>query len=317
MQETVIVTGGAGFIGSHIVDELVKQNYSVKVIDDFSFGKEEFLAHHKDAIKVVRGNILDLGLLQKEFKKGDFVLHLAALRSVGESVKHPKSYNDVNINGTLNVLTAARDNEIRRMVLASSSSVYGDSERFPSVETLEPKPVSPYALSKLCQEHYSRIFFKLFGLSAVNLRYFNVFGPRQSSEGSYAGVISKFARDALTEKPSTILGDGLQSRDFTFVSDVVQANLAAMRSNKGAGEVFNVSAGKSISILHVHSLIQKLLKKKIFPIFAASRPGDVRKSQGDPQKAKETFGFACRVPFEEGLARTVDWFQKQDLGRTR
>ena len=307
----VVVTGGAGFIGSHIVDKLVELGAEVTVIDDLSEGKLENLSAVKDKIKFVKGNILDIDLLKKEFKDADFVSHQAARRSVPESVKNPDPYNEINITGHLRVLQAARDCGVKRLTFSSSSSVYGESKTFPQKETDLPIPISPYAITKLTGEHYCRIFYELYGLEAVNLRYFNVFGPRQDPHSQYASVIPKFILAVLNKKQPTIYWDGEQSRDFTYVQNNAIANVLAFTTReKVGGETINVCAGKGVTVNEILRQINDYLGTDMKTKHEPRRPGDVRHTKGATEKAKKLLGYETKVNFEEGLKKTIEWFKE-------
>ncbi len=310
--EKVLVTGGAGFIGSHIVEALVEKGFEVKVIDNLSFGKKENLASVMKKIEFKKADITDFGKIEKEFAGIDYVLHLAALRSVIESTKRPNDYNLVNINGTINVLEAAKRNGVKRVVFTSSSSVYGNTEKLPETESDAPNPLCPYALTKLVGEYYCKMYSGLFGLETVSLRYFNVFGSRQDPKSQYACVIPLFALALLENKQPVIFGNGLQSRDFTFVQNIVEANLAAMKANAKnvVGETFNIARGEATTVLDLFKKIRALLEKNIEPRFLPARPGEARRTLADPAKAKKLMEFECRVSFDEGLKQTVEWYKK-------
>jgi nucleoside-diphosphate-sugar epimerase len=303
-----IITGGAGFIGSNIARELVRRGETVKVIDNLSTGFSKNLKDIKDNITFVKGDIRNLALLEKEFKGFDFVLHQAALRSVPKSFDRPKDFNNVNINGTLAVLEAAVKNKIKRVVMASSSSVYGDAKVFPLKETMATDPVSPYALTKLTNEYYCRIFSETYGLSTVCLRYFNVFGPYQSLESEYAVVIPKFISLMSEGKRPTVHGDGTQSRDFSYIDNVVLANILAATQGKITHEVFNVANGKEHSLLDMIKELNKIFKTEIKPTFLPKRQGDINRTIADISKAKKLINYKPKVEFTDGLAKTVDWF---------
>ncbi|MFH1245969.1 MAG: SDR family oxidoreductase [Candidatus Omnitrophota bacterium] len=305
-----LVTGGAGFIGSHIVAALLKKGEKVRVIDNFSTGKEENLSAVLDKIELITGDIRDLALLKKTVKGVDYILHQAALRSVPKSIDDPLSYNEVNVTGTLNVLLAAREAGVRRVVFASSSSVYGDTKVFPERETWVPAPISPYAASKLAGEHYCQVASAIYGLETVSLRYFNVFGPRQSLESQYAVVVPKFIMNMLNNKPAPVHGDGRQSRDFTYIDNVVEANMLAAVTPGVSGEVFNIACGKDYTILDLAGILNKIMNKNISPEFIASRPGDVRCTLADISKARRLLKLEVKVNFEEGLRTSVDWFNQ-------
>jgi UDP-glucose 4-epimerase len=309
MGQSYLVTGGAGFIGSHICERLVREGHRVRVLDDFSSGKEENLKEFISELEVVRGDIRDAKLVSEATKGVDIVLHQAALGSVPRSVADPLSTHQVNITGTLNVLLAARDAGARRVVSASSSSVYGETPVLPKHEQMMPQPLSPYALSKLTGEHYIRVFKHVYGLEAVALRYFNIFGPRQDPESQYAAVIPKFVTALLAGNRPTIYGDGNQSRDFTFVENVVNANLNAAEADGVAGRAFNVGCGGRYTLLELLSQLKRILGSDIEPIHEPARAGDVRDSQAAIEYAEKQLGYRVSVGFEEGLSRTVDWYR--------
>ena len=305
-----MVTGGAGFIGSHIVEALVKEGYAVKVIDNLSFGKCENLASVIKSIDFVKADITNFTRIEKEFRDIDFVLHLAALRSVIDSINRPNDYNNVNINGTINVLDAAKKHKIKRVVFTSSSSVYGNTEKLPEAESDAPNPLCPYALTKLVGEYYCRMYSQLFGLETVSLRYFNVFGARQDPKSQYACVVPLFVLALLQNKQPIIFGDGLQSRDFTFVQNIAEANVAAMRAEGVSGETFNIARGEAVTVLDLFKKMRDLLGKNIEPKLVPARAGEARHTLADPRKAKEKMGFECRVSFDEGLKQSVEWYKQ-------
>ncbi len=308
-----LVTGGAGFIGSHLAETLAKQGHNVTVVDNLFDGKRENLSSVMDSIEFIEGDIRDKQVMGRACKGADFILHQAARRSVPASLKDPFEYNDVNINGTLNILEAARRNDVRRVLLASSSSVYGDVKEFPEKESFRPDPRSPYALTKLAGEHYLSIYWKLYGLETVSLRYFNVFGPRQDPNSQYAVVMPLFIKAVSEGNQPKIFGDGEQSRDFTYIANVVEGNLKACAApkEKAAGEVFNIADGNSISVNEIAGKIIEMLGKEIKPVHAEERPGDVMKTQADNTKAKKLLGYKGDVSFDDGLRRTVEWFSKE------
>jgi len=305
-----LVTGGAGFIGSHITEALLKKGNFVRVLDNFSSGRKENLARSINNIELVRGDIRDKGTCLKATKGIDFILHQAALRSVPKSMKNPLEYNEVNINGLVNMLEASLANKAKRFVFASSSSVYGDTDKFPEKEGFLPCPISPYALTKLAGEYYCKIFSANYGLATVALRYFNVFGPRQSVDDEYAVVVPKFITCILKGESPPIYGTGKQSRDFTYISNVVQANLLAAKSNL-SGEVFNVAGGKDFTILELARILNRIMKKDIKPVFLNKRSGDVFKTEADLSRAKKMLGFIPEIDFVEGLRLTVEYFEKR------
>jgi nucleoside-diphosphate-sugar epimerase len=305
-NDVYLVTGGAGFIGSHIVHELVAREKDVVVVDNFFSGSRDNLTAVMDKIELVEGDIRDAAIMNKLCKKADIILHQAALRSVPRSVDNPTATNDVNINGTLNVLIAARDNNIKRVVYASSSSAYGDTKALPKQESQRPLPISPYAVSKLTGEHYCRAFSHTFGLETVALRYFNVFGPRQSPESKYAAVVPIFIKQALNDEPLTIHGDGKQSRDFTYVKNVVNGNLLAATAKDVSGEVFNIACNNRYSVLDIAGAILKNLGKEVPLKHLPPRAGDVEHTQADISKAQKLLGYKVEVGFKEGMKRTVE-----------
>jgi nucleoside-diphosphate-sugar epimerase len=322
-----LVTGGAGFIGSHIVETLLKSGHSVVVLDNFSSGKEENLAFTKDytlnanRYTLIKGDIRDKSTCDRACKNIDAILHQAALRSVPKSMSTPHEYNAVNIDGTLNMLEAARDNKVKRFVFASSSSVYGDTDKFPQKEDAYPVLISPYALSKLAGEYYCRIFSEHFSVETVCLRYFNVFGPRQALDDEYAVVIPKFIHCILHDEQPPIFGTGKQSRDFTYIDNVVQANILAATkvllnatrytlNAKKFHDVFNVANGRDNTVLYLVDALNKIIGKTIKPKFLPVRPGDVFRTCADISKIKKVLGFKPKVNFEEGLKKTVDWFRR-------
>ena len=306
-----LVTGGAGFIGSHIVERLVGMGESVRVLDNFSSGGLENLRALMDKIDLVFGDLLDQAVVQKAMEGVDVVFHEAALRSVPFSVENPALVNRVNVEGTVNVLIAARDAGVRRVIYASSSSAYGNTKVLPKSEQQLPSPVSPYAVSKLTGEYYSKVFTELYGLETVSLRYFNVFGPRQDPTSQYASVIPRFIRWANRGDPLEVHGDGLQSRDFTYIDNVVSANLLAAHSWEGIGGVFNVGQGKAYTLLDLVELLQEILGRELHLLHTADRPGDVRHTLADISQTNLCLGYQPQVSFEEGLARTVKYFSSQ------
>ncbi|MCX5686468.1 MAG: SDR family oxidoreductase [Candidatus Omnitrophica bacterium] len=306
-----LVTGGAGFIGSNIVEELVRRGQSVRILDNFITGKRENIEPFLNKIELIEGDIRDRKALDSALKGIDFVIHQAALRSVAKSVEDPFMTNDVNVFGTLNLLVAAKDAGVKRVVYASSSSAYGDVKKFPQKETDYASPISPYGVSKLAAENYCVTFAKTFGLETVSLRYFNVFGPRQNPESKYSAVIPMFISKMLKGESPTVEWDGKQSRDFTFVSNVVEANLNAAVTPGISGEVFNVACGTTTSIMDIVKELNKILEADIKPVFGAKRPGDVRKSYADISKMKRLLKIKKIVKFEEGLKITMSWFKNK------
>ena len=299
--QCVCVTGGSGFIGSHLAEVLSKHN-EVRVIDDFSTGKRENLKGLE--VQLTRGSILDPELLQEIFEGVDYVFHEAALPSVQGSLKDPVSSNVVNVDGTLNVLVAARDARVKKLVFASSSSVYGDSPTLPKVETLPPMPLSPYAVSKLTGEHYCRVFWAEYGLPTVALRYFNVYGPRQNLELQYAAVIPNFISSVKAGKPLVIFGDGNQTRDFVYVLDAVQATLLSAAKPESNGEVFNVASGEKITINQLAQVVLRKTGVENSIRYCPRRKGDVLHSQANIEKIGR-LGYSPRFPIQQGIENTV------------
>jgi nucleoside-diphosphate-sugar epimerase len=306
-----LVTGGAGFIGSNIVEALVKKGEQVRVLDDLSTGKEENLMPFMDKIEFIKGDIRSESDVRKALHGIDFVIHQAALRSVPKSVENPMASNDVNITGTLNLLMHAHKEGIKRLVYASSSSAYGDCKEFPQKETFEPNPISPYGVSKLAAEYYCRTYSATFGLETVSLRYFNVFGPRQNPESKYSAVIPAFIDLLAKDKPCTIDGDGTQSRDFTFVANVVDANLAACEAPGASGMAFNVACGKDYSVVDVAEGLKKIMGKDIKSVHGPRRAGDPDRSFADISRLRDILKVDPKVDFYEGLEKTVKWFTNE------
>lgn len=306
-----LVTGGAGFIGSHLVERLVSGGQRVRVIDNFVTGKRQNLNHHVEKIELVEGDILDLPTVRKAMKGIRYVFHQAALRSVPLSVDDPLSTNEVNSQGTLNILVAARDAGVKRVIYASSSSVYGDSPELPKNEQQACFPISPYAVSKLAGENYSVVFNKVYGLETISLRYFNVFGPRQDPASPYAAVIPRFITRALKGQALELHGDGLQSRDFTYVDDVVEANVLSSRSERCEGKVFNIACGKAYSLLDLIALLEKLLGKALEINYMSARSGDVRHTLADITRASRQIGYHPCTTFEKGLVQTIAYLEEK------
>ena len=304
-----LVTGGAGFIGSNIVEELVRRGETVRVLDNFSTGSRENVQPFIKKIELTEGDIRDKKILSKALRGIDFVIHQAALRSVAKSVEDPFATNDVNVFGTLNLLMASKEAGIKRLVYASSSSVYGDVKTFPQKETARPVPISPYGVSKLAAENYCITFAKTFGLETVSLRYFNVFGPRQNPESRYSAAIPAILVKMLKNERPVAEWDGKQSRDFTYVANVVQANLRACVVPDISGEVFNIACGTTTSILDIIRESNKILGLKLKPVHGPKRTGDVRKTYADISRMKNVLGVKKIVGFEEGLKLTIDWFR--------
>ncbi|MFA5516684.1 MAG: SDR family oxidoreductase [Desulfuromonadales bacterium] len=306
-----LVTGGAGFIGSHIVDELLQRGHTVRVLDNFATGKRENLAHCRERIELVEGDIRDLEMCARACAGIDFVLHQAALGSVPRSVADPLTSHEVNVTGTVKMLIAARDAGVKRFVYAASSSTYGDHPGLPKIEERIGNPLSPYAVTKYADELYARVFGRCYGLETVGLRYFNVFGPRQDPFSQYAAVIPLFVSALLRGAAPTINGDGEQTRDFTFVENAVQANLLACSAPAEAvGEVFNVACGERTSLNHLYGRLQELLGTRIAPVYGPARAGDVRDSLADIGKAERLLGYRGEMKFDAGLAKSIDWYRR-------
>jgi nucleoside-diphosphate-sugar epimerase len=310
-MSVMLVTGGAGFIGSHIVDRLIELGHVVRVLDDFSTGRRENLEALKGRFDLLEADVRDMAAVRKAVEGAEIVFHQAALASVPRSIDGPVATNQVNVGGSLNVLVASRDAGVRRVIYASSSSVYGDTPELPKREHMTPRPASPYAVSKLAAEHYCRVFASLYGLACMPLRYFNVFGPRQDPNSQYAAVVPLFVTALLEGRSPVIHGDGEQSRDFTYVANVVDANIAAASANAGNGEVVNIACGSRFTVNELFAMLKKLTGATVEPRHADRRPGDVMHSYADVTKAANLFGFAPRVSFEEGLEQTVAWFGGQ------
>jgi nucleoside-diphosphate-sugar epimerase len=304
-----LVTGGAGFIGSHIVDELVRRQQEVVVLDDLSSGKATNLRSVGEQIDFRRGSVTELDAVRKACDGVDYVVHLAARTSVPQSIKDPIDTNLVNVDGTLNVLVAAREARVKRFVFAASSAAYGDSLSLPKIETMAPAPISPYGITKYVGELYAQVFGRTDGLENVSVRYFNVFGPRQDPSSQYSGVLSRFMLAVLRQEPPVIFGDGQQSRDFIYVSNVVDITLRACEARDVSGLVFNAGTGTRISLNEVLHLLSKITGQSLQPKYENPRAGDIRDSQADIAMARRVLGYEPRFPFEEGLRRTWEWYK--------
>lgn len=304
-----LVTGGAGFIGSNIAEALVSRGEGVVVLDDLSTGHEANMESFRSNVTFVEGDIRDAETVARALDGVDYVLHQAALASVPRSIENPILVNDVNVNGTVNMLEQSRLAGVKGFVYAASSSAYGDSETLPKREEMLPRPLSPYAVSKLAGEYYCSVFSTVYGLPTLSLRYFNVFGPRQDPASQYAAVVPIFISKLLLGERPTIYGDGEQSRDFTYVSNVVEANLLAARSAGAAGQMVNIACGTCYTVNDLYSRIRELLSSDLKPLYEDSRQGDVKHSQAGVERAKDLLGFSCGVPFEEGLEKTVEWYR--------
>ena len=303
-----LVTGGAGFIGSHLVTELVARGERVRVVDSLVTGKRQNLAHVPD-VEFIQGDLADLDVARRAVDGVDYVLHQAAIPSVPRSVEDPITSNRANIDASLNVLVAARDAGVRRLVYAGSSSAYGNSPTLPKVETMPTAPLSPYALQKLVAEQYCQMFTRLYGLETVTIRYFNVFGPRQDPSSPYSGVISLFISALCDGRQPKIYGDGEHTRDFTYVANVVDGVLRACDAPGASGEVINVATGGRVSLNQLFRAVRDLVGARVEPVYAAPRPGDVKDSQADIGKARRLLGYDPSVSFETGLQKTVEWYR--------
>jgi len=308
-----LVTGGAGFIGSHLSEELVRRGHRVRVADSLITGKRANL-DHISGVEFLEGDLADMAFAQQAVEGMNYVLHQAAIPSVPRSVKDPITSNRANVDATLNVLVAARDAGVRRLVFAGSSSAYGDTPTLPKHEGMPDSPLSPYALQKVVGEQYLQMFTKLYGLETVTIRYFNVFGPRQDPSSPYSGVISVFATALLENRPATIYGDGGQTRDFTYVANVVDGVLRACEAEGASGEVINVATGGRISLNQLYHTMKTLIGSTVDPVYVDTRAGDVRDSQADISKARRILGYEPVVSFEEGLRRTVEWYRTATAG---
>ena len=310
-----LVTGGAGFIGSNIVDELVRRNHEVVVLDNLSTGKEENLKVVRKKIDIRNQSITDLPAVQSACKGADYVIHLAALASVPRSVQNPLETNSVNIDGTLNVLLAARDSKVRRFVFAASSSAYGEAPDLPKTESMPSSPISPYGVTKYVGELYGQVFGRVYGLENVSVRFFNVFGPRQDPTSQYSGVLSRFMLAVIQGRPPVVYGDGEQSRDFTYIDNIVDETLRACEAKGASGMVFNGGTGARISLNEVLKVLSKITGKKIQPAYEAPRAGDIRDSQADISLAGKVLGYKPLIHFEEGLKRTWEWYKANYSGK--
>ena len=312
-MDRYLVTGGAGFIGSHVVDALVARGEMVRVVDDLSTGKRDNLADHP-TLELIEADLATPGVANRAVDGVSHVIHIAAIPSVPRSVEEPVRTHRANVDGTLLLLMAARDAKVQRVVFASSSSVYGDAPTLPKHEEMPPNPLSPYALQKLIGEHYMRLFHRLYGLDTVTLRFFNVFGPRQDPSSMYSGVISIFTAALSEGRVPTVHGDGEQTRDFTYVSDVADGVLAACHASDVAGQVLNLARGGRTSLIQLFEALRDLIGSDIAPAHGPPRAGDVRDSQADITRARRLLGFDSRVSVEEGLRRTVEWYRASIAG---
>jgi UDP-glucose 4-epimerase len=310
----VLVTGGAGFIGSHLTEALLQEGRHVRVLDNFSTGKRENLIFGKEylPLEIMEGDIRKPAICQEAMKGIEYVFHQAALPSVQRSVEDPLVSNSVNVEGTLNILSAAREGGVKRVIYASSSSIYGDTPTLPKREGMPPNPLSPYALQKYAGEQYCRLFYQLYGLETISLRYFNIFGPKQDPNSIYSAVIPRFIHALIHNQPPTVFGDGEQSRDFTYIENVVLANLLAMSVDHVHGDVINVACGERISLNHLLDVLKKILDSKILPVYEEAREGDVKHSLADISQGKKVLNYEPKVDIEMGLRKTVEFFKQQE-----
>jgi nucleoside-diphosphate-sugar epimerase len=310
MADLYLITGGAGFIGSHIAKRLVSDGARVRVVDNLSTGLIERLQDCAGSIEFIRGDLADVRVSDDVVQGVDYVLHQAAIPSVQRSIADPLTTNRANITATLNLLESCRKAKVRRLAFAASSSAYGDTEVLPKTEQMPPNPLSPYALQKLVGEHYCKLYYQLYGFETVCLRYFNVFGPGQDPHSEYSAVVPKFISAMLANKPVTIYGDGEQSRDFTYVENVVEANLMALRANQAPGNVCNIGCGERITLNALARLLEEIIGTKANVQYAAAKPGDVRHSLADITLARTFLSYEPRVFVKEGLTRTVEAFMR-------
>ena len=310
MDEITLVTGGAGFVGAHFVERLFAEGVGVRILDNFSTGRRQNLVPFRDQVEVLEGDIRDLDVVRKAVDGASNVIHLAALPSVHRSIAAPVESNEVNVTGTLNLLVAARDAGVRRVVYAASSSAYGDSEMLPKVESMAAQLRSPYAVNKYIGELYCRVFTELYALETVSLRFFNIFGPRQDPDSEYSAVIPKFIQAMLAGRAPVIYGDGEQSRDFTYVVDAVEATWLACTAPDAVGQTINVATGEQVTLLELVATINRLLGTSIQAIHEEARPGDVQHSLADLSAARRYLGYAPKMRLEEGLRRTIAWLSE-------
>lgn len=305
-----LITGGAGFIGSNIAHELIHRGETVRILDNFATGRRINIEPILNKVELIDGDIRDFWTVTEAVTGIDYILHQAALPSVGRSVQNPLTSNAVNINGTLNILEAARRAKVKRVVFACSSSVYGESETLPKVETMTPSPLSPYAINKLTGEHYCRVYHRLYGLETVSLRYFNIFGPRQDPNSHYSAVIPLFIKAALQGDQPTIFGDGEQSRDFTYVQNAVSTNLNACTAPNAAGKYYNIACGERFTLNQLLTMVGEIMGKKLTAQYAPPRPGDIKHSLADISAAKRDLNYSVAFDFRSGLKETVRWFSQ-------
>ena len=308
-----LVTGGAGFIGSHLIEELLKRGERVRVLDNYSTGRRSNIAEFLDRIELLDGDIRSYHVVREVVDGVDYILHEAALPSVPRSIRDPITSNDVNVGGTLNILEAARSAGVKKVVFASSSSIYGNNPELPKHEGMIPDPLSPYAVSKLASEKYCKVFSDIYGLPTIALRYFNVFGPRQDPSSQYSAVIPKFITAMIKDEQPVIFGDGEQSRDFTYVANVVNANLLAADAESVSGIAMNSACHQRITLNELVAFINKILGKNISPIYKDERKGDVKHSFADITKIGKALHYIPSITFEEGLKITIEWYKKNNV----
>jgi nucleoside-diphosphate-sugar epimerase len=300
-----LITGGLGFIGSHTAEELVSQGEEVIILDNYSTGKEENISNFKDKVEVIKGDITDFKFLKKAFENVDYVIHLAALTSVIESIEKPEKYQEVNVEGTKNVLEAARINNVKKVVIASSAAIYGDTKEIPTKENTQLDPLSPYGKNKLECERLCKEYYGKHGLKTIALRYFNVYGPRQDPTSQYSGVITIFNKRIKNNQKPIIFGNGKQTRDFIFVKDVAKANILSCKTEKGFGESYNIATGKETSVNQIVKVINEITDKQINPEHQQEREGEIKRSLANVKKAKDILRFTAETNFEEGMKKTL------------
>ena len=316
LTSKALVTGGAGFIGSNLAEAMIKQGAKVTIIDNLITGFRENLEEIEGDFDYVEGDLNDPSALEKAIDGVEIVFHEAALPSVPRSVADPKETHDACVNGTFNLLVACKNAGVRRLVYAASSSAYGDQQTLPKVETMSPEPLSPYAAAKLMGEYYCSVFTNVYGLETLSLRYFNVFGPRQNPSSQYSGVISRFIDALMKDESPTIYGDGEQTRDFTYIDNVLDANIKAAQTTKGLGQTANVANGDRVSLNELLDVMKRVtVKPDIEAIYEAERKGDVRHSQADNARAREWFDYEKLVGLEEGIKKTIDWWKQSRFAR--
>jgi nucleoside-diphosphate-sugar epimerase len=316
LTPNILVTGGAGFIGSNLADELIRRGAKVTIIDNLITGFPENLEEITGDFEFIEGDVADAEVIWRATNGIDFIFHEAALPSVPRSVADPVETHNACVNGTFNVLNAARESGVKRVIYAASSSAYGDQQTLPKVETMAPEPLSPYAAAKLTGEYYCRVFAEVYGLETFSLRYFNVFGPRQNPSSQYSGVISRFIDAFMKGGSPVIYGDGQQSRDFTYIDNVVDANIRAMEATSGSGQVMNVANGERVSLLELVEVMKNVTGRTDVNVdFQSERLGDVKHSQADNSRAKEWLGYTKLIGLEEGIKRTIEWWKNSRFAK--